>query len=58
MNENYVTSFEKAIDRLDEICQRLEHIEANTQLLDHRQQELDSAVLQLKRAVTNDNLIG
>ncbi|MHC5372866.1 hypothetical protein ACYSNU_03615 [Enterococcus sp. LJL120] len=58
MNETYLDSFQKAIEKLDEICQRLEHIEENTHLLDNRQKELDSAVIQLRRVVGNDNIIG
>lgn len=58
MNENLTETVKKTLDKLDEICHRLESIESNTYVLDDRQLDLERSLKSIRSAVSNDNLIG
>lgn len=58
MNENFIQIMQQTLNKLDEISNKLEHIETNTHQLDDQQARMQTTMQQLRAVVQNDNIIG
>ncbi|MHC5229744.1 hypothetical protein ACYSNW_15880 [Enterococcus sp. LJL99] len=57
-NQKFFEVMEQTLKALNEISQKLDGIERNTDDIDHQQESLKKSMFTLQNIMRNDNLIG
>lgn len=57
-NQKFFEVMEQTLKALNEISQKLDGIERNTDDIDHQQESLKKSMFTLQNIIRNDNLIG